>query len=82
MRSLLTDLISEDQLSVLFTSMAVFEGMAALSAAPILQMSFSWGLQIGGLMVSLPFFITAVFYASALVGLILCRFPVDKIDLE
>jgi hypothetical protein len=82
MRSLLTNLIAENQLSILFTSIAVFEGLAALGAAPVLQMSFSWGLQMGGLMVSLPFFITGVLYASALVGLTLCKFPVDKIDLE
>ncbi|ATY67241.1 Major facilitator superfamily general substrate transporter [Cordyceps militaris] len=74
MRSLLTALVTDDQLSLLFTTIAVFEASALLTAAPLLQFLFAKGLQYGGLMISLPFFTVAVFYGCATMALSLCTF--------
>lgn len=70
MRSLVTALVPDDQLSILFTSITVFESIATLGAAPLLQLSYSWGVERGGLMQSVPYFITTALYCLA--GLALC----------
>lgn len=77
MRSLLTSLISTDQLSILFTSITVFEAISLLAAAPLLQMSLSWGLQAGGLFIGMPFFIAAVLYGVASFGIIATPFKAN-----
>lgn len=74
MRSLLTALVSDDQLSVLFTSLAVGESMTLLSAAPLMQLAFSFGLQKGGLLISLPFFIVASLYGGSVLLLAFITF--------
>lgn len=74
MRSLLAALVADDQLSLLFTTIAVFEAAALLTAAPLLQLLFSAGLQHGGLAMSLPFFAVAVLYGIATLALSLCTF--------
>lgn len=65
LRSLLTYLVSTNHLSVLFTTITVFEGVTAMLASPLLGLTFSEGLSVGGLAVSLPFFITSALYTIA-----------------
>ncbi|RSL82876.1 hypothetical protein BHE90_016666 [Fusarium euwallaceae] len=63
LRSLLTTMVHSDHLSLLFTAIAVFEGISTIGASPLLGLSFSVGLDIGGMAVSLPFFVASVLYA-------------------
>ncbi|KAF5539460.1 major facilitator superfamily transporter [Fusarium mexicanum] len=65
LRSLLTTMVHPDHLSLLFTAIAVFEGISTIGASPLLGLSFSVGLDIGGIAVSLPFFVAAVLYTLA-----------------
>ncbi|KAF4950153.1 hypothetical protein FSARC_13296 [Fusarium sarcochroum] len=67
LRSLMTTMVHPDHLSLLFTAIAVFEGISTIGASPLLGLSFSVGLGIGGIAVSLPFFIAAILYALATV---------------
>ncbi|KAF4435233.1 MFS transporter [Fusarium acutatum] len=65
LRSLLTTMVHPDHLSLLFTAIAVFEGISTIGASPLLGLSFSVGLDIGGMAVSLPFFVASVLYTLA-----------------
>ncbi|KAF5650052.1 major facilitator superfamily transporter [Fusarium sp. NRRL 52700] len=65
LRSLLTTMVHPDHLSLLFTAIAVFEGISTIGASPLLGLSFSIGLDIGGMAVSLPFFVASVLYTLA-----------------
>jgi hypothetical protein len=56
MRSLVTALAPQHRITLLYTTMAVFEGAAAFCAAPLPGRSFSTGIEMGGIAVSLPFF--------------------------
>jgi hypothetical protein len=60
-------MVHPDHLSLLFTAIAVFEGISTIDASPLLGLSFSVGLGIGGIAVSQPFFIAAILYALAAV---------------
>ncbi|KAF5593540.1 major facilitator superfamily transporter [Fusarium subglutinans] len=70
LRSLLTTMVHPDHLSLLFTAIAVFEGISTIGASPLLGLSFSVGLDIGGMAVSLPFFVASVLYTLAAVLLV------------
>ncbi|KAH7182147.1 major facilitator superfamily domain-containing protein [Fusarium sp. MPI-SDFR-AT-0072] len=70
LRSLLTTMVHPDHLSLLFTAIAVFEGISTIGASPLLGLSFSVGLDIGGMAVSMPFFVASVLYALAAVLLV------------
>lgn len=72
--SLLTYLVVDDQISLLFTVVAVFDGLAVMIFSPLLQISFSCGLGVGGLAVSTPFFLVAALYTIAASGLLFCSF--------
>ncbi|KAF5969583.1 hypothetical protein FBULB1_10157 [Fusarium bulbicola] len=65
LRSLLTTVVHPDHLSLLFTAIAVFEGISTIGASPLLGLTFSVGLDIGGMAVSLPFFVASVLYTLA-----------------
>lgn len=73
LKSLLTSLIPQDQISLLFTVINVFEGVAVMLASPILHMSFSWGIHTGGMLISLPFYIAACLYGMAAIALSFSR---------
>jgi hypothetical protein len=73
MRSFLTSLLPKEHITLLYTTMALFEGLAALAASPLLGLTFSAGINLGGLAIALPFFVAAGLYALALVGIWLIR---------
>jgi hypothetical protein len=58
-------MVHPDHLSLLFTAIAVFEGISTIGASPLLGLSFSVGLDIGGMAVSLPFFVASMLYTLA-----------------
>lgn len=71
MRSLLTTLVSKEHLSRLFTTVSVFDGLAATCASPILELLFSWGIKLGGTFVSLPYFVAAGLFGCAALSVFL-----------
>lgn len=74
LRSVLTSPVAEDQITFLFTTISVFNSLAVLASAPLLQLSYSWGVNIGGLAASIPFFILTGLYTVAIFELSLCDF--------
>lgn len=68
MRSFLTSLVARRHIALLYTTMALFEGTAVLAAAPLLGLTFSAGLELGGLAVGLPFFVSAAVYGLGAIG--------------
>ncbi|KAF4337200.1 major facilitator superfamily transporter [Fusarium beomiforme] len=78
LRSLLTTMVHPDHLSLLFTAIAVFEGISTIGASPLLGLSFSIGLDVGGIAISLPFFIASILYALAAMLLLLSGMSIDS----
>lgn len=68
MRSFLTSLVPGRHIALLYTTMALFEGTAVLAAAPLLGLTFSAGLELGGLAAGLPFFVAAAVYGLGAIG--------------
>ncbi|KAK2606486.1 hypothetical protein N8I77_005229 [Diaporthe amygdali] len=68
MRSFLTSLVPERHIALLYTTMALFEGTAVLAAAPLLGLTFSAGVELGGNAVGLPFFVSAGVYGLGAIG--------------
>lgn len=68
MRSFLTSLVSERHIALLYTTMALFEGTAVLATAPLLGLTFSAGVELGGNAVGLPFFVSAGVYGLGAIG--------------
>ncbi|CAN8097742.1 unnamed protein product [Discula destructiva] len=62
MRAFLTSLVPEDRIATLFTTIALFEGLSGFIVPPLLGYAFSIGLGLGGLAMSIPFFIVASIY--------------------
>lgn len=71
MRSLLTSLVSKEHLSRLFTTISFFDGLAATCASPMLELLFSWGIKLGGIFVSLPYFVAAGLFGCAALSVFL-----------
>lgn len=66
LRSFLSSLVPRNHLSMLFTAIAVFDGIAFLGSGPLLQLCLSTGIKLGGVAVGLPFFVAATLYTVAL----------------
>lgn len=58
-------MVHPGHLSLLFTAIAVFEGLSTIGASPLLGLTFSVGLDIGGMAVSLLFFVASVLFTLA-----------------
>lgn len=80
MRSFLTSLVPRQHIALLYTTMALFEGTAVLAAAPLLGLTFSAGLELGGLAVGLPFFVAASVYGLGAIGVWCVNFNQDNED--
>ncbi|QDS76647.1 hypothetical protein FKW77_008143 [Venturia effusa] len=62
MRSFMTTLVPKHEIGLLYTIMAIFDSIGALTATPLLAYSFSYGISKGGMLIGLPFFIVAIIY--------------------
>lgn len=80
MRSFLTSLVSRGNIALLYTTMALFEGTAVLGAAPLLGLTFSAGVELGGLAVGLPFFVSAGVYGLGAIGVWCVNFKRREVD--
>jgi hypothetical protein len=65
MRSFLTSLIPKDQIAFLFTALSWLDAIESLTSAPLLGLSLSHGIKLGGAAIGLPFFISSILYAIA-----------------
>ncbi|KAK7696911.1 hypothetical protein SLS64_014077 [Diaporthe eres] len=80
MRSFLTSLVSRRSIALLYTTMALFEGTAVLGAAPLLGLTFSAGVELGGFAVGLPFFVSAGVYGLGAIGVWCVNFKQREVD--
>jgi hypothetical protein len=58
----MTSLVSREDTALLFTMIGVFDSIGGLIGAPLLALSFSAGINKGGLLMGLPFYCAAVIY--------------------
>ena len=73
MRAFLTSLVPGNNITTLYTTMALIEGTASIAASPLIGLTFAAGINIGGLGLGLPFFIAAGLYTVAGIGVWLIR---------
>lgn len=69
LRSLLASLVPQENFGLLYTTMALFDGVTSLLAPIVFGLSFSWGIEKGGYAVALPYFIAFGLYCLASVGI-------------
>ena len=82
MRSLVTSLVRPDEVSRLYTAMAVIETIGTLAYGPILSKSFGWGLDLGGNWTGMAFFAVAAIYAVIGLPIWLVKAPKPKMDVH
>ncbi|KAF2665053.1 MFS general substrate transporter [Microthyrium microscopicum] len=62
LRSWATELVPKNEVALLYTVMALFDGVGALAGAPLLYGSLSYGLGHGGSLIGLPYFVAAILF--------------------
>jgi hypothetical protein len=62
LRAFLTLFVQQDRITILFTTIALAGGIASLAASPLIGLTFSVGISLGGLGLALPFFVAAGLY--------------------
>ncbi|EED14011.1 hypothetical protein TSTA_102410 [Talaromyces stipitatus ATCC 10500] len=75
-RSLVTSLVLPDQVSVLYTAIAVVESVGILLAKPFLANTFQWGMKLGDTWLGLPFLAASVI--SLLAFLLICGVDLSR----
>lgn len=78
MRSLLTSLIPSQQVSTVYSGVAVVSGAGGIIAGPILAMTFKVGMRAGGRWLALPFYIMAAL--CFLIVMAVCCVQLRKTD--
>ena len=58
----MTSLVSKNEVALLFTLVGVFDSIGQLAGAPLLALSFKYGIKKGGLLFGLPFYCAAGIY--------------------
>jgi hypothetical protein len=72
-RAFLTGLVDSSRITTLFTAIAVIGSVASMAVSPLLGLTFSAGIGIGGMAIGLPFFVAAAVYVVGAVGLWVIR---------
>jgi hypothetical protein len=62
MRAFLTSLIPKHDVALLYTLIGTAGAIGNLFAAPLLQLTLSAGIRVGGMLLGLPFFVVAALY--------------------
>lgn len=75
MRSLLTSLVPRKDTAVLLTLLAMFDGAGSMAGAPMLALSLSAGIKVGGIFMGLPFLVAAMLYVFSAVCIWCIRLP-------
>jgi acyl CoA:acetate/3-ketoacid CoA transferase alpha subunit len=58
----MTTLVPESDVALLYTLFGTAGAVGSLVAAPLLQGTLAIGIQVGGMLIGLPFFVIAAFY--------------------
>ena len=58
----MTTLVPEQDVALLYTLFGTAGAIGALTTAPLLQLSLAFGIQKGGAVIGLPFFVIAALY--------------------
>lgn len=78
LRSFMASLVSREDTALLFTMIGVFDSIGALLGAPLLALSFSAGIEKGGLLLGLPFYCAAGVYALSGISIWSLTAPTDN----
>lgn len=80
-RSYMTTLVPEQDVALLYTLLGTAGAIGSLIAAPLLQFTLAIGIQAGGMLIGLPFFVIAAMYGinTVLVWALKLR-PIARLD--
>lgn len=68
LRSLASALVPETQVGLLNTTIGLVQGVGGVVAGPALAAAFSYGMQLGGPWIGLPYFVAAALFTGAGMG--------------
>lgn len=80
LRSFMTSLVPRDDTALLFALVGVFDSIGSLAGAPLLSLSFSAGIKMGGIWIGLPFFCAAAIYGLSGISIWMLRPPSSKVQ--
>lgn len=63
----------QEHLGALYGAIAVFTYCGILAGGPLLALTFSWGMRIGGMWMGLPFLVAAGLFSFALMAVSFAR---------
>ncbi|OJJ03079.1 hypothetical protein ASPVEDRAFT_42597, partial [Aspergillus versicolor CBS 583.65] len=69
LRSLASSLVPETQAGLLNTTIGLVQGVGGMVAGPALAGAFSYGMKLGGPWIGLPYFVAAVLFTGAGLGI-------------
>jgi MFS-type transporter involved in bile tolerance (Atg22 family) len=75
LRSFLTSLVPPNEVALLYTLLAIFSSIGSLIGVPLLALTFSKGIEMGGFARGFPFFFTAVVYVLSGISIWNIRSP-------
>lgn len=67
-QSFMTGFVEPGQVSVLYTTISIVDGVGSLIAAPLLALTLSLGMKLGGIGIGLPFFVAGGLYLICGIG--------------
>lgn len=68
-RSFLTDMVDPMHIGTLYMGVTTVVSGGMMIGGPIMAKSLQWGLQLGGMWMGMPFFLTAVMFTLALLAI-------------
>ncbi|KAE9374833.1 MFS general substrate transporter [Stipitochalara longipes BDJ] len=81
-RSLVTSLVHPDEVSRLYTVLAVIETVGQIAYGVLLPLALGWGLHLGGLWKGIPFLICAALFAVIGLPIWLVKEPTPEMDIH
>ncbi|KAJ5164334.1 MFS general substrate transporter [Penicillium coprophilum] len=67
-QSYITSAVPPGDITLLYASLSVVDALGSLSAAPLLGYMLAVGIQIGGMALGLPFFLSSILYGVSALG--------------
>jgi hypothetical protein len=82
LRSLVTSLVHPDEVSRLYTVLAVIETVGQIAYGVLLPAAFGWGLQLGGVWKGIPFLVCAALFLVVGLPVWLVKEPAPEMDVH
>lgn len=80
-KSYATSLVLPEDVATLYASFAVIGIIGALATLPLIAVTFSLGLRIGGAGLGLPFFVSAALFLVCVIGSFCAWMPYRRTEL-